>query len=148
MGQFNPFENSSGSGSGDIDTSAYATDISMLIDSNTYVMYTQLKNEAGDMIGEKQRIDLPLETMVVGGSYDDTTKKVTLILKNGNTVDFPVADLVDGLQTEITSSNKLNSDLVDDTNQNNKFITSPEKTKIANALAGANVIGEMLIFTK
>ena len=39
-----------------------------------------------------------------------------------------------GLQTEITSTNKLNSDLVDDTNQNNKFVTSAEKTKIANAL--------------
>ena len=38
MGQFNPFENSGGSG--DIDTSTYATDISMLIDSNTYIMYT------------------------------------------------------------------------------------------------------------
>ena len=72
--------------------------------------------------------------MVVGGSYDDTTKKVILTLKNGNTVEFSVADLVDGLQSEITSSNKLNSDLVDDTNQNNKFVTSSEKTKIANAL--------------
>jgi hypothetical protein len=38
------------------------------------------------------------------------------------------------LQPEITSTNKLNSDLVDDTNQNNKFVTSAEKTKIANAL--------------
>ena len=133
MGQFNPFENS-GSGSGDVDTSAYATDISMSMDSRTYIMYISLKNEEGNVIGREQKIDLPLETMVVNGAYDNTTKKVILTLKNGNTVDFSVADLVEGLQSEITSTNKLNSDLVDDTNQNNKFVTAAEKTKIANAL--------------
>ena len=132
MGQFNPFENSGDSG--DIETSAYATSLLMNIDSGTYVLSGLLKNEDGDTLGTVQEIDLPLESMVVGGSYDDNTKKVILTLKNGNTVDFSVADLVSGLQTEITSSNKLNSDLVDDTNQNNKFVTSAEKTKIANAL--------------
>lgn len=40
--------------------------------------------------------------------------------------------MVSGLQSEITSSNKLNSDLISDTNQNNKFVTSDEKTKISN----------------
>ena len=126
--------NFSSSGGGDIDTSAYATALLMAINSDTYVLSSSLKNENGETLGTPQTIDLPLETMVVGGSYDDTTKKVILTLKNGNTVDFSVADLVSGLQSEITSSNKLNSDLVDDTNQNNKFVTSAEKTKIANAL--------------
>ena len=126
--------NFGGSGGGDIDTSAYATALLMAIDSHTYVLSSSLKNENGETLGTPQTIDLPLETMVVGGSYDDTTKKVVLTLKNGNTVDFSVADLIDGLQSEITSSNKLNSDLISDTNQNNKFVTSAEKTKIANAL--------------
>lgn len=126
--------NFSSSGGGDIDTSAYATALLMAINSDTYVLSSSLKNENGETLGTPQTIDLPLETMVVGGSYDDTTKKVILTLKNGNTVEFSVADLVSGLQTEITSSNKLNSDLVDDTNQNNKFVTSAEKTKIADAL--------------
>lgn len=126
--------NFSSSGGGDIDTSAYATALLMAINSDTYVLSSSLKNENGETLGTPQTIDLPLETMVVGGSYDDTTKKVILTLKNGNTVDFSVADLVEGLQSEITSSNKLDSDLVDDTNQNNKFVTSSEKTKIANAL--------------
>ncbi len=121
------------SGSGD-DGSAYAHSLELTINSQTYVLTATLKNTSGEALGTPQTIDLPLETMVVGGSYDDTTKKVILMLKNGNTVDFSVADLVDGLQSEITSSNKLNSDLVDDTNQNNKFVTSAEKTKIANAL--------------
>ena len=115
------------SGSGD-DGSAYAHSLELTINSQTYVLTATLKNTSGEALGTSQTIDLPLETMVVGGSYDDTTKKVILTLKNGNTVDFSVADLVSGLQSEITSTNKLNSDLVDDTNQNNKFVTSAEKT--------------------
>jgi len=37
-------------------------------------------------------------------------------------VSFSIADLISGLQTEITSSNKLSADLVDDTNSVNKFL--------------------------
>lgn len=118
------------SGSGD-DGSAYAHSLELTINSQTYVLTATLKNKSGETLGTPQTIDLPLETMVVGGSYDDNTKKVILTLKNGNTVDFSVADLVSGLQTEITSTNKLNSDLINDTNQNNKFVTSSEKTQIA-----------------
>ena len=36
--------------------------------------------------------------------------------------------LLSGKQANITSSNKLNADLVDDTNSTNKFVTSAEKT--------------------
>ena len=126
--------NGEGGGGGGSDGSAYAHSLELTINSQTYVLTATLKNTSGETLGTPQTIDLPLETMVVSGSYDDATKKVILTLKNGNTVDFSVADLVSGLQTEITSTNKLNSDLVNDTNQNNKFVTSAEKTKIANAL--------------
>jgi hypothetical protein len=121
-----------GSGSGD--SSEYAHSLELTINSQTYVLTATLKNTDGETLGTPQTIDLPLETMVVTGAYDNATKKIILTLKNGNTVEFSVADLVEGLQSEITSTNKLNSDLVDDTNQNNKFVTSAEKTKIANAL--------------
>lgn len=121
-------------GGGGGDGSVYAHSLELTINSQTYVLTATLKNTSGETLGTPQTIDLPLETMVVNGAYDNTTKKVILTLKNGNTVDFSVADLVDGLQSEITSSNKLDSDLVDDTNQNNKFVTSAEKNKIANAL--------------
>lgn len=87
-----------GSGSGD--SSAYAHSLELAINSQTYVLTATLKNTSGETLGTPQTIDLPLETMVVGGSYDDTTKKVILTLKNGNTVDFSVADLVDGFLTE------------------------------------------------
>jgi hypothetical protein len=71
---------------------------------------------------------LPLESVVVNGEYDATNQKIILTLQNGNTIDIPVGALIGGLQTEITSSNKLSSDLVDDTNKTHKFITAAERT--------------------
>lgn len=95
--------------------------------NSDYVMTLNLKNSAGTTIST-QNIDLPLETMVVGASYSNVTKNITLTLQNGTTTSFSVADLVSGLQTEITLTNKLSSDLVDDTTSTNKFVTSQEKT--------------------
>ena len=101
--------------------------IDLSINSSTYVVTLALKNAAGTTISS-DTIDLPLESVVVGGSYDSTNKKVVLTLQNGSTIEFSVADLVAGLQSEITSSNKLSSDLVDDTNHTNKFVTASDKT--------------------
>ena len=100
--------------------------IDLEINDTTYVVTLKLKNQDGTIIST-DTIDLPLESVVVSGRYDNTTKKVILTLENGSEVDFSVADLVAGLQTEITSSNKLASDLVDDTNSGNKFVTPSEK---------------------
>jgi len=109
------------------DTTKYGASMVLSIDSSTYVVTAALKDQDGNTLGKAQTIDLPLETVVVGGSYDDTTKKVILTLKNGNTIDFSVADLVAGLQTEITSTNKLDADLVDDTTSVHKFVTAADK---------------------
>ena len=100
--------------------------IDLEINTSTYVVTLKLKDIDGNVIST-DTIDLPLETVVVGGRYDSITKKVILTLENGNTVEFSVADLVAGLQSEITSTNKLASDLVDDTNSGNKFVTPSEK---------------------
>ena len=110
------------------DTTKYGASLSLSIDSTTYVVTASLKDQDGNTLGTAQTIDLPLETVVVGGSYDDATKKVVLTLKNGTTVDFSVADLVAGLQTEITSTNKLDADLVDDANSVHKFVTAADKS--------------------
>ena len=106
--------------------------IELTIDHSTYVVSLSLKNSEGTVLGETQTIDLPLESVVVGGSYDSVNKKLILTLNNGNTIDIPVGDLVSGLQTEITVNNKLSSDLVDDTNKVNKFVTEEEKEKLDN----------------
>lgn len=102
--------------------------IDLEINSSTYVLTAKLYDKNNNLISTSTGIDLPLETMVVGARYDDTTKSIILTLKNGQEVSFSVADLVSGLQTEITSTNKLNADLVDDTNSTNKFVSSSDIT--------------------
>ena len=112
--------------------------VTLSINSSTYVVTLQAKDMNGNNLGTAQTIDLPLESVVVSGSYDDNTKKIILTLQGGSTVEFSVADLVSGLQTEITSSNKLSSDLVDDSEATNKFVTASEKSQISNIANKAN----------
>lgn len=117
----------------------YGASIAVSINTTDYKVTTTLKDQDGNTLGTAQVIDLPLESVVVNGSYDSTNKKIVLTLQSGSTIDIPVADLVAGLQSEITSTNKLASDLVDDTNQTHKFMTSAEKTKLSGIAAGAEV---------
>ena len=110
------------------DTTKYAASLSLTINSSTYVVTGQLKDQDGNNLGTAQTIDLPLESVVVSGSYDSATKEVVLVLENGSEIRFSVADLVSGLQSEITSANPLDADLVDDSNSTNKFVTSSDIT--------------------
>lgn len=78
------------------------------ISATDYKMTATLLDKDGNTISTSNVIDLPLESMVVSGSYDSTTKKVILTLQNGNTVEFSIADLVDGLVsfTDYASTSK------------------------------------------
>lgn len=117
----------------------YGADIAMSIDSSTYVVTVGLKDQDGNTLGTAKTIDLPLESVVVGGSYDAETKKVILTLQSGDTVEFSVADLIDGLQSEITAQNPLDADLVDDSTSTNKFTTAADITKLTGVESGAEV---------
>lgn len=128
------------------DTTLYGASMTLSINSTTYVVTAQLKDQNGDALGSAQTIDLPLESVVVSGSYDSTNKKIVLTLQSGSTIDIPVGELVAGLQSEITSSNKLDSDLVDDTNQSNKFVTASQLSKL-NSLPAITTIGANLSLT-
>jgi hypothetical protein len=97
------------------------------LDSTNYKIKALLKDKNGNTIYTSNEIDLPLESVVVSGTYDSVDKKIVLTLEGGSTIDIPVGDLVSGLQSEITSTNKLASDLVDDSLSSNKFVTSDEK---------------------
>lgn len=112
---------------GKADTSAAIGSLSLSINSSNYQITLSGTKVDGTSFTVSDVIDLPLETMVVNGSYNDSTKKIELTLKNGNTVDFSVSDLVAGLQSEITSSNKLSADLISDGNTN-KVVTATEKS--------------------
>ena len=74
-----------------------------LILTSDYRIMANLKNRDGVTISSSNTIDLPIESVVVGGSYDSVTKEVVLTLDNGNTIRFSVADLVSGLQDELVS---------------------------------------------
>ena len=121
------------------DSTKYGASIAVSINTTDYKVTTTLKDQDGNTLGTAQVIDLPLESVVVNGSYDNTNKKIILTLQNGNTIDIPVADLVAGLQTEITAQNMLSSDLVDDTNHTHKFTTAADITKLAGIATGAEV---------
>ena len=110
------------------DSTKYWASISVSVDTTDYKITTTLKDQDWNTLGTAQTIDLPLESVVVSWSYDSVNKKVVLTLENGNTIEFSVADLVSWLQSEITSSNKLDADLVDDSTSTNKFVTASDKT--------------------
>ncbi len=109
------------------DSIKYAANASLTINPSTFVMTLQLKDQDGHNIGNAQTIDLPLESVIVSGRYDEETKKIILTLQNGETIEFSIADLISGLQSEITIDNPLSADLVSDNNTAHKFITSTER---------------------
>lgn len=114
------------------DSTKYWATIDMSINSSTYVVTLTLKDQDWNTLWSAQTIDLPIESVVVSGSYDSVNKKIVLTLQSWSTIEFSVADLVSGLQTEITSSNKLSADLVDDSSTTNKFVTAADLTKLSN----------------
>ena len=128
----------------DIDLSEYALGnetgnrISVEMNSETYVITFTLYDRDNNILNT-QTINLPIESVVVSGSYDNTTKTIILTLQSGQTINIPVGDLIGGLQSEITSSNMLGSDLVDDTNNLHKFVTQNQKDKLDNIEAQAQV---------
>jgi hypothetical protein len=112
----------------------YGAGIALSLDQTTRQLTATLKDQDGNVLAVSQPVTLPEQSAVVDGDFDDTTKEIVLILQNGSEIRIPVGDLVDGLQTEITSENKLAADLVDDSDSTHKFVTASEKTKISNAV--------------
>ena len=128
--------------SGKADKSAAIGSLSLSLDSTNYKITLSCTKVDGTTFTVSDVIDLPLESVVVNGSYNNTTKKVVLTLQSGSTVEFSVADLVSGLQSEITSTNKLSADLIAD-GTTNKVVTASEKTTWngkQDALTNANVL--------
>ena len=67
------------------------------INSDDYKMYAELLNKNDETINVSNIIDLPIESMVVDGRYDSTTKKLILVLDNGNEIEVPLGALINGL---------------------------------------------------
>lgn len=127
------------------DTTKFGAGLSMSVDPSTYVLTLQLKDQDGNALGTAQTVDLPIESLILSVTYDSINKRLVITLQNGNVVYVPLGDLISGLQTEITSSNKLDADLVDDSTSLNKFVTAAEKSSIANAVqkSGGTMTGDL-----
>lgn len=76
--------------------------IDLSINSSDYKIKAILKDKNGNTIYTSNEIDLPLESVVVNGSYDSLSKEIVLTLQNGNTIRFSVSDLVSGLVSTTT----------------------------------------------
>lgn len=98
-----PSENNDATSKSYVD--GFAKSLVVSIDSSTYVITFTLKDKNNTTLST-QTIDLPLESVVVNGSYNDTTKSLILTLQSGSTISIPVSDLVEGLvnETDLTAT--------------------------------------------
>lgn len=112
----------------------YASNITVEMNPNTYVITAQLWDQKGARLGNAVQIDLPLESVVVGGYYDASHKQLVLTLKNSQTIIIPISDLISGLQPLINQSNKLSADLVDDSNTSNKFMSGTQYLRLISSV--------------
>jgi len=115
--------------------------IDLSIDNQTYVMTLKLKNSAGDIISEGEA-DLPIESMIINVEYNDGI--LTFTLQNGQTIDVPISDLVDGLvpDTRTINGKDLKQDIVltgKDIDKDYNTFTATEKTKLEGIETGAEV---------
>lgn len=84
----------------------FGKSIEMSLDNQTYNLSVSLKDNNGNVISTNT-VNLPLESIIVGGSYDDQTQSIILELDNGQTISIPVSDLVSGL----VNTDQLNTTL-------------------------------------
>ena len=89
-------------------------------------------------------MDFPLESVVVGGSYDEETKEVALSLQSGSEVKISVADLVDGLASQTALNSEISARQAADTSLQNQIDDMEDgTTSVAKAVGdseGNNII--------
>ena len=94
----------------DVDATGHKLNVSM--DTTDYVLTIKLLDKNENVIDTKS-VDLPLEELVVSGSYDATNKKIVLTLKSGQAIEIPVSNLLAGLVNaeRRVGSNDLSEDI-------------------------------------
>lgn len=75
------------------------------LNPTTFVLTLDLLDKNDDIISTTS-VDLPLEEMIISGEYDAETKMLILTLKNGETIEIPVGDIIDGLVEEAPKDGK------------------------------------------
>lgn len=109
--------------------------ISLSIDNSTYIMTLSLKNSDGDVLSS-ETIDFPIESMVINASYVDGT--LTLTLKNGNTVDVDISDIISGLvpDSRTIAGIDLKEDITIEAGENITLTTDEDNHKITISSSG------------
>lgn len=85
----------------------YAERIVLSINPQNYVLTANLFAPGIPNAISASAVDLPLESMVVNGRFDSTSEKIVLTLQNGNEIEIPVGNLIDGLVSQQTFDNFL-----------------------------------------
>lgn len=111
-------------------TDVFAKTLTAEVNTTTYTLTFTLK-DANNNIISTSTVDLPNENAITNASYDNSTKNLIFTRQNGNTFNVSIDAIINGLQVEINSSNKLNADLVDDTSSTHKFATAAQLAQIA-----------------
>lgn len=96
-------------------------DLVLTMNPTTYVITAYLVDGNGTRIGTERQIDIPLESTIIGVSYDNTTKELTFTLTSGAYLTVPIGDIIYGLQPLIDAQHKLPANLVDDTQGRFRF---------------------------
>lgn len=107
--------------------STFGTEIGLSIDTSTYKMILELKDNNGATLSNKE-IDFPIESMVINASYSNGT--LTLALQNGTTLDVDISSIISGLVPDTRTIADL--DLKDN-------ITATELRTALNVASGAEV---------
>ena len=105
----------------------YGASLSMSINSTTYVLTAQMKDQDGNNLGTAQTVDLPIESLVMDVDFDEDTNELVIKLQSGSTTRVPIGSIIGGLQSEINADNKLDADFIEDTLTTKKLVTTAEK---------------------
>ena len=107
-----------------------ASNLTATINTSTYVMTLSLLNDNNTTISTAT-VDLPLESVVVNGTYDSSTQEVVLTLQGGGTIRFSVAALVSGLVDTQTYNAGLATkvDIIEETGQ--QYLNTGENYQIS-----------------
>lgn len=84
-----------------------ASSLEVSLNNATFVLTMTLKDVNGNTLS-KQTVDFPIESMVVGISYNEATKTLIFQLQSGSTIEVPIDDIVDGLASQTALDNVIN----------------------------------------
>lgn len=120
---------------------AYAKSLEVSMNSSTYVLTFTLKDANGNTLST-QSVDLPSESAVVGGTYDNNNKRIVLLLQSGQTINVPVSDLISGLVSTSDLSSAISTALA------NHYTKSEMDTALGLKANSADVYGKSEVYTK